>query len=426
VAIFLVVSVAVIPDIISEEMQAWFLNTFGEGYQNYLLGFFVIGSAVLLFLTTDIGKSLWPGVKSKSFDETPVRQIQTISLQKTRGILIILWLLSLLLLGFFAWYYWKTGGLSRPNLTKVVFLILICTLGFFLLLLTWLNFWKDKSIISIHIFRFLLGLTIFYLGSQAWQFLYDLYLIVRNEIYFESIYSVLWIFIPNQILLLTGYYLTTIIRAPVINLNSWKQKKYDWKWFMRTGILVAGVILVYFIWLQFNAMSTSGAKPVIVIVQGTGGKQDIIRRNEGYVIMEVNGERKREAINEGEAVFRNLPVATQFRLNVDLSEPYALTHPDSVYTMNGDGAIYLEVALPSLMQVFGSVISKEGALPGVLVSIGSQMIDTTDATGRFQIRIPQDQQRKALEVRFDKSGYKSVFLTAYPQTGEALKVIMDK
>ncbi|MCK6691956.1 MAG: NACHT domain-containing protein [Thermoanaerobaculia bacterium] len=59
-AMVLVVGVAVVPDIISEDLRAWCLSTFGEGYQGYLLVFFVVGSVILLFLTTDIGNWLRP------------------------------------------------------------------------------------------------------------------------------------------------------------------------------------------------------------------------------------------------------------------------------------------------------------------------------------------------------------------------------
>lgn len=68
-AIFLAVTVAVIPDIISEEMRAWFHDTFGEGYQGYLLGFFIVGSVILLFLTTDIGNWLRPGASPKKTEK---------------------------------------------------------------------------------------------------------------------------------------------------------------------------------------------------------------------------------------------------------------------------------------------------------------------------------------------------------------------
>ncbi len=70
-AMVLVVGVAVVPDIISEDLQAWCLSTFGEGYQGYLLGFFVVGSVVLLFLTTDIAQHLRPGAANAPPDRSP-------------------------------------------------------------------------------------------------------------------------------------------------------------------------------------------------------------------------------------------------------------------------------------------------------------------------------------------------------------------
>lgn len=70
-AMVLVVGVAVVPDIISEDLRAWCLSTFGEGYQGYLLGFFVVGSVVLLFLTTDIAQHLRPGAGNTPPDRSP-------------------------------------------------------------------------------------------------------------------------------------------------------------------------------------------------------------------------------------------------------------------------------------------------------------------------------------------------------------------
>lgn len=60
-AMCLVVAVAVVPDIISGKLSEWCLRMFGEGYEGYLLGFFVVGSVVLLFLTTDIAQHMRPG-----------------------------------------------------------------------------------------------------------------------------------------------------------------------------------------------------------------------------------------------------------------------------------------------------------------------------------------------------------------------------
>ncbi len=64
-------TVTVIPDIISEEMRAWCVAKFGPGFARYLLGFFVLGSVGLLFLTTDVGKYLQPGSNSRTADIVP-------------------------------------------------------------------------------------------------------------------------------------------------------------------------------------------------------------------------------------------------------------------------------------------------------------------------------------------------------------------
>lgn len=62
-AILLTAAVVVIPDSFMEEIRAWFQGTFGEGYQRYVWGFFIIGASILLLRTTDIGNWLRPGAK---------------------------------------------------------------------------------------------------------------------------------------------------------------------------------------------------------------------------------------------------------------------------------------------------------------------------------------------------------------------------
>lgn len=53
---FLTMAVAVIPDIISDEMKAWCSQRFGIQYPKYLITFFIIGSLVLFFLSSDEAK----------------------------------------------------------------------------------------------------------------------------------------------------------------------------------------------------------------------------------------------------------------------------------------------------------------------------------------------------------------------------------
>ena len=57
----LTVSVAVIPDIVSDDLKAFCLGTLGPNYPRYLIGFFIFGSVMLVFLTSDFSKNLFPG-----------------------------------------------------------------------------------------------------------------------------------------------------------------------------------------------------------------------------------------------------------------------------------------------------------------------------------------------------------------------------
>lgn len=166
---------------------------------------------------------------------------------------------------------------------------------------------------------------------------------------------------------------------------------------------------------------------VTVFVHGKQGAQDMILRQQGFVVMDVpGGERKRASINEnGQAFFQNLVVGDSVQLNVDFSEPYKATRPGRKYRVEPSGSIYLEVALQGLDKVFGTVLAGDRALPGVVASIGA-LRDTTDETGYYEIIIPEPLQQKQQEVKFTRTGYKLLTKTAYPQTGAPLNVVLSK
>lgn len=169
---------------------------------------------------------------------------------------------------------------------------------------------------------------------------------------------------------------------------------------------------------------------VTVFVHGKGGRQDMILRQQGEVLMDLAGERRSELIREnGQAFFQNLPPSYQGKqvsLNVDFSEPYKSIYPDSLFPLKPGEQIYLPVALQGLDRIFGTVIWKEKPLPGVVVSIGNALSDTTDANGAYELRIPEAQQHKEQEVKFVKTGYKLLMKKALPQVQEPLNVVMEK
>ena len=147
---------------------------------------------------------------------------------------------------------------------------------------------------------------------------------------------------------------------------------------------------------------------------------------QGHVLMDYRGERKRMAISEnGEVFFSNLKAGEKVRLGVDFSEPYQPVRPDSLYTIDNSGKIYLQVALLHLEKVYGRTIWQDTPLSGVVVSVGPTLSDTTDALGYYDIYIPPALQRKEQEINFFKTGFRLLTKKAFPQTNDPLNVVME-
>ena len=196
-------------------------------------------------------------------------------------------------------------------------------------------------------------------------------------------------------------------------------KKVKWK--IASVVIVCLLAIAFIIFLNTYNATTS----VTVFVHGKAGRQDMVLRQKGDIIMDVSGERKHESIDEnGKAVFQNVKVGERVSLDVDFSEPYHPVKRDSIYKIKKDDNIYLEVMLP-LDTVFGKVFYQDHALDSVIVSIG-RLKDTTDMFGNYGIKIPETLQKQMQEVTFYKPGFKTLVQNVYPQTGESVKVIMEK
>lgn len=202
-----------------------------------------------------------------------------------------------------------------------------------------------------------------------------------------------------------------------------------------TSVALAGGVALPFILFFTNPIgsfkqgndSTPTTTSVTVFVHGKGGRQDIILRQQGHIVMDVKGgERKRADINEnGAAFFQNLEVGEKVQLEVDFSEPYKSLYPDSAYVIPADGRIYLSVALQGIDNVRGKVFYNNVPLADVIVEI-NDLTDTTDGTGKFNISIPEAQQTKEYKVWFTKPGFKTKSAPAFPQTGQAVEVVLEK
>ena len=201
------------------------------------------------------------------------------------------------------------------------------------------------------------------------------------------------------------------------------------------GIVLGGSVALPFILFFTNpigtfksdactlALSNTG---VTVFVHGKKGKQDIILRQKGYVMMDVGGERKRAMINDnGQAFFQNLHAGDSVRLDIDFTEPYRTIYPDSVYVIKPNNNIYLPIALQGIDKVQGRVLYKDDPLAGVTVQVDTLSV-ISDSTGRFSIVIPEALQKDNYKVWFTKKGFRTKSATATPQIGDPLEILMEK
>lgn len=206
--------------------------------------------------------------------------------------------------------------------------------------------------------------------------------------------------------------------------RQWWQK---WEYILATLATIAGV--TGYTLKDFFGGNSENGRPVSLSVfafDAKKGKQYPVLRQQGHIWLDINGERKQEAIDDkGKAVFQNLHVGDNILLEVSFSEPYHAVRPDSFYTVPANGQIYMPVELKGLDKISGRLIARDQPLPGVIVSLG-ELRDTSDALGNYELRIPETLQKKEQQVQFFKPGYNMRIETIHPQTGQSWDFVLEK
>lgn len=165
---------------------------------------------------------------------------------------------------------------------------------------------------------------------------------------------------------------------------------------------------------------------VKVFIHGSKGKMDKVL-SDGHLVMNIVGKGLQDIPidKNGTATFDNLNIGDKVMFRIEFSEPFQLNPPDSVYVINSNREISLEVRLLGIDKVFGKTLYNDNPLKDVIVSTEG-INDTTNTLGDFEIRIPDSLQKQQYQVWFSKEGYKSVPVIAYPETREPLNIIMEK
>ncbi|MBK9962729.1 MAG: hypothetical protein IPP06_15825 [Saprospiraceae bacterium] len=216
-----------------------------------------------------------------------------------------------------------------------------------------------------------------------------------------------------------------------------QNKRRLWEYIVSVSVILAilGGIAEFSGWNLrnfFDDTSPDDTFTVTVFVHGKKGKDDRILKNQGQVMLGTRTNEMQSTINEkGEATFKEISMGFKGKswpMRIEHPQPYRATKPDSIYLLEPNAAIYLEIALEGTHQIFGKVMDfkTEQWLDSVRVSI--QNFDTyTDPFGWFELNIPEDKQRKFQRVSFYKKGYAIVELDSIPvHTQQEIQVSLRK
>lgn len=156
---------------------------------------------------------------------------------------------------------------------------------------------------------------------------------------------------------------------------------------------------------QFDSFSLT------VLVHGKNGRDDLILRNQGKVVLDIGSARMDASINEmGEATFKELPSKYEGEkslISIDHPQPYFPVNRDLEYTLSYGMPIYLAVELKGINLVQGRVFDYREESPLDSVRVSYQNIFTfSDKYGWFELEIPPEKQAKFIRVNFFKEGYK--------------------
>lgn len=171
---------------------------------------------------------------------------------------------------------------------------------------------------------------------------------------------------------------------------------------------------------------------VTVLVHGKEGRDQLILKNQGEVILDIGGDRKERHINhQGKAIFLELPGKYENEtalISVVHPQPYFPVERDKEYQLTPNKVIYLPIKLTGLNKIKGLVIDAESESPLDSVRVSVENVATyTDEFGWFELDIPQEKQAKFVRVTFLKDGYIMEPLDSIaPHTNQEIQIALQK
>ncbi|QLG45410.1 hypothetical protein [Costertonia aggregata] len=217
------------------------------------------------------------------------------------------------------------------------------------------------------------------------------------------------------------------------NTSFWNKVLGEWKMYLFFGLPTALILfsLKSGLFFPFNS-EDSDSIDFTVFVHGPNGHDDLILRNQGKVYLDLKTDRREASINEkGEATFKQVPSSVTGRavkINIEHPEPYRPVSLDSLYRISNGAAIYLQVKLYNIGNIYGNVLDSRTnkGVDSVRVSV-RDAYTFTDIYGYYKLEIPSNYQKKYQNIRFEKNGYDIVQKNNIPiHTKQSVDVLIKK
>ena len=185
------------------------------------------------------------------------------------------------------------------------------------------------------------------------------------------------------------------------------------------GVLVLGLLLWKAGLLGGSRPSLESANfPLTAFVHGEAGPQDLVLRSQGFVLLDLGTERRREPIGDkGQVFFPEIPASFRGRsVNVALDAgDYELVDPQP-RRLDGP-SLYLPVRRKP-GRITGRVQYEAGhPVSGASVDVAG-LSTTTDSTGRFELTIPADRLQPELVLQVVAKGYEPWHVSVVPGSNE--------
>lgn len=195
-------------------------------------------------------------------------------------------------------------------------------------------------------------------------------------------------------------------------------------WLSLGGVMAGLLLLVLFLRNARELPPPATNFPLTVYVHGPAGPQDLPLRNDGAVLLDLGGDRRREAIGDrGQAVFPEIPANFRGRkVNITLDAAKYERTDNSQVPLDGT-SIYLKVRRkPS--HITGNVTDSRGSpVAGAAVSVAG-MSTVSGKQGQFDLTLSHDQIEDQMILRVAAKGYPTWSQEVLPNGG-AVTVVLE-